>query len=186
MKQLLCSTFSLILIVIFCSFLISCESKPRLDKDEAEKIIRNFVKEEKLNYVSGTFGCKTVDVDKLISLGYLEKYNKQVTSSSSRIAYRPTKKAENNILDIDSQDAIYNTWNYVNASVVNKRFKNVDEILIDEKNYIASVKFRIVYEPIEPFYSAICTCDKCEYFSKREEIKTIKLKKYDKGWRPVE
>ncbi len=68
-----------------------------------------------------------------------------------------------------------------------KRIKEVTEVLNDRSNDSAVVKYLLIFEPLEPFYSELCAGGKCDRYTRVLE-KPIKapFKRSDKGWRMKE
>ncbi len=110
--------------------------------------------------------------------------------SSRSLQYETTEKAKP-FFTLNVDQRVY--ANGVEKLVINGNFicgeiQEINKILVDRENGIAEVEVAIVYVPVEPFYSLVCT--KNEYCMARnskaigkKEIKTIRFKKFHKGWR---
>jgi hypothetical protein len=174
----------------FCTILISISLLScgvNLEQDEAEQVITKHFKFPKpsTTFVVAKQGEKHYkNIIKLVREGYVLPYPDKKKSNKQREVFLPTEKGK----DIIAQIVFEPWWKSYSCSiaVVQKSLKSIDEILIDEESKEATIKYTTKYEPIEPFYSDFCIDKLCSYYGEkinREHKKTIKLKKYDKGWR---
>jgi len=117
--------------------------------------------------------------------GYV--YDNPKANSPFVYKYLPTEKGTG-LIDGIKYDNFSGDYIYFGA-VVKRSVMSIQEILIDKESKIATVKFTLKYEPIEPLYASICIDSSCRFFGdvmKERPEGTIKLKKYDKGWRRLE
>ena len=80
------------------------------------------------------------------------------------------------------------TYYQLDVRFMRRALKDITEILIDKQNGIATVKYRLTYEPIEPLYALLCDKRQCGNEcilddASHSDTSEIHLKKYDKGWR---
>ena len=202
-------------IAIFCSFcLLSCGNNlskkgNNLSKKEAQKVI---VKE--LNYpIEFTAFAAPITSKSSEDGGYFDSFQKIINDEkyfikskieedekgNKRIRYKPTEIWGGNYCNADSKEFHFSfegvpVMHYsINATVAFKKVKEVEEVLIDEKNLTAKVTYSTYIEKAEPGYSILCkNGDACFGIPFDEDGKNlwrtekIILKKYDKGWRVKE
>jgi hypothetical protein len=186
------------LLVIFLSLtigslILSCG--PRLSEEEAKTIISQhyggkLVSDTILvfeNNKNSPEDKKTImALQKLISDGYVEIDETHQTYNHTQ--YKPTSKCRSYIkLSFDYRFSEDNLWTF-DGTVARKVLKEINEILIDKQNNIATVTFTLKLEPVEPIYSLVCVSSNCRYFglsstSINDETMKVILKKWDKGWR---
>lgn len=186
------------LLVIFLSLTIgslvlSCG--PRLSEEEAKTIISERYGGERVstlilvyeNNKNSTEDKKLImGLQKLISDGYVEIDDTDYIKGQY-YPYKPTSKGRPYINKLSfyyrfSED---NVWTF-DGTVARKVLKEINEILIDKQNNIATVTFTLKLEPVEPIYSLVCVSSNCSYFglsSINDEKMKVILKKWDKGWR---
>ena len=173
---------------------------PNLSEEQAYDIIREQLKYPQ-SYFSTIFAASAEGiyerrpiiyegVIKLITDRYIV-YNKELSENK----FNENVYAYYNVTD-KGKDYIRNEpvfWFMGNRFTINIalsiiNLKAIKEVLIDEQNYTAEVSYLESYEKNEPLYSLVCKDDSyCVDLYKigKTMEKTIKLKKYDKGWRII-
>jgi len=176
---------SLLCAGIFLSF-FSCGQ--RMSNEEAKRIIGQTLKypQPVFNIThAGPAGSEDVPrfmkgIEKLAAEGYIREDSDKSPNKANK-TYLPIDKSRDLMTGIYIRDsfAVYD------GAVCKEFIKKIDSIDI-EKNEGVTVRFTTGYEPIEPFYSLLCINYNCEYFGeklKKEESRTVRLKRYEKGWR---
>jgi hypothetical protein len=160
-----------------------------MSDDEAKRIIRQYLKypQPVFNIThAGPAGSEDIPrfikgIEKLAAEGYIrEGTDKSVTKGADK-TYMPTDRSKDFMSGIYIRDA----FALYDGAVCSEVIKKIDSIDI-QKNESANVRFTTGFAPIEPFYSLLCINNYCECFGeklKKVETRTIRLKKYEKGWR---
>lgn len=167
--------------------LFSCGQK--MSDDDAKRIISQYLKypQPLLNGSHvGPAGSGDVPrfikgIEKLEADGYIKEDLDKSGRTGNNKNYLPTGKSKDYMTGIYIRDA----FAYYDGAVCSEVIKKIDGVDM-EKDDRATIRFTTGYEPIEPFYSLLCINNHCECFGeklKKVERRTIKLKKYEKGWR---
>ena len=72
-----------------------------------------------------------------------------------------------------------------NGAVCNEVIRKIEGVDM-EKDSVATIRFATGYEPVQPFYSLLCLNDYCECFGerlKKVQMRTVRVRKYEGGWR---
>lgn len=176
--------------LIVAASLVSCGVN--LSQKEAEKLLSEHFgyPEPVMTVIDDRYGLKIRNgVQKILTDGYAY-HNPKASDGSWNAAlvpdYLPTDKGKEFIEKIRFNE-LWGYFTYVGA-VVQESLISIDEILIDEESKTALIKYTTKYEPIEPFYSAICLDKRCEFFAEnihKKNQRKARFKKYDKGWRVI-
>ncbi len=123
-------------------------------------------------------------VKKLAAEGYIKEDASGSGSYENNKTYVPTEKSRG------TMTGIYLRGSFVmfDGAVCNEVLKKIDGVDFNKGSGVATVRYVTRYEPIEPFYSLLCLNEHCEYFGeklKREETRTVKLKRTGNDWKPV-
>lgn len=167
--------------------LLSCGQN--MTDDEAKRIISQYLKYPQPLFngsQAGPAGSTDIGrfikgIEKLEADGYIREGSEKSGGRGNNKDYLPTDKGRDYIAGIYVRDS----FAYYNGAVCNEVIKKIDGVDI-EKNGLATIRFTTGYEPIEPFYSLLCINNYCECFGeklKKTETRTIRVKKYERGWR---
>jgi hypothetical protein len=177
----------LILSLAMALLLLSCGQK--MSDEEAKRIIGQYLKYPQPLFngsQAGPAGSKDIarfikGIEKLEADGYIREGYARSGGGGNNKDYLPTEKGRDYVAGIYIRDA----FAYYDGAVCSEVIKKIEGVDID-KNDRATIRFSTGYEPIEPFYSLLCINNYCECFGqklKKTETRTIRLKKYEKGWR---
>ncbi|HSB31796.1 MAG TPA: hypothetical protein VLD55_09355 [Candidatus Sulfobium mesophilum] len=168
-------------------FIFSCGQK--MSDDEAKKIINQYLK-----YPHPLFnGCSSgpagsadfprfiKGIEKLKADGYLKEAPDNPRSGTNNRDYLPADKGRDYMTGIYVRDAFV----LYNGAVCNEVIRKIEGVDM-EKDRVATIRFATGYEPVQPFYSLLCLNDYCECFGerlKKVQMRTIRVRKYERGWR---
>jgi hypothetical protein len=166
--------------------LFSCGQ--RISDEEAKKIIRQCLKYPRpvFNLThAGAAGSEDVPrfidgIEKLAADGYIREDFAKSSNKADR-TFLPTDKGRDFVTGVYIRDSFV----VYDGAVCKEFIKKIDSI-DKEKDQGMTVKFTTGYEPLEPYYSLLCINYSCECFGeklKKEESRTVRLKRYEKGWR---
>jgi hypothetical protein len=168
-------------------FLFSCSQK--ISDDEAKRMILKAVPypQPVFNMThAGRAGTQDIPrfvqgVERLAAEGYIREDG---SGTPNNRTYLPTEKSKGVLV------GVYLRGSFVmyDGAVCNEVVKKVSDVEFDEGTATATIRYVTGYEPIEPFYSHLCLNEHCEYFGeklKREEMKTVKLRKIGGIWKPI-
>jgi len=168
--------------------IVSCG--PRLSENDAKAVIEKELEYPKtISTLINFWDWKDQPITWQAMLDYLVKNGDLVyshTSYNNKI-YKPTAKGAVYI----KSDAIRVSDGNNNMSFVcafaQEFVTGIKEVLIDEKNNTAKVKYLVTLKPYEPYYTKVyAKSNECRVYNiKLGEVKEkeIVLKKFDKGWR---
>jgi hypothetical protein len=170
--------------------LLSCSQK--ISDDEAKKMVLRAVPypQPVFNMThAGHAGGADIPrfiggVNKLAAEGYIREDAAGSGHDETNRTYVPTEKSRGVFT------GIYMRGSFVmyDGAVCNEVLKKIEEVDFDKDTGTATIRYVTGYQPIEPFYSLLCLNEHCEYFGeklKREETRTVKLRKEGSGWKPV-
>jgi hypothetical protein len=167
--------------------LFSCGQK--MSDEEAKRIIGQYMKYPQPLFNGSHAGpAGSVDIprfikgiEKLEADGYIREGSDRSGLRGNNKNYLATAKSKDFMSGIYIRDA----FAYYDGAVCSEVIKKIEGVDI-EKNDRATIGFTTGYEPIEPFYSLLCINNYCECFGeklKKTQRRTIRVKKYEKGWR---
>ncbi|OPY90736.1 MAG: hypothetical protein A4E72_00492 [Syntrophus sp. PtaU1.Bin208] len=171
-----------ILLLFPLLFFISCGSTD-LSQIEAKKILEEQIKPRPIYVHLKSSDPRSPETDQEI----LRLRSRHAGSTGSCPGagkfYNPSEEGEKYFREIycyGNRCGGYMTIGY-------KRIKEVTEVLNNRSNDSAVVKYLLIFEPLEPFYSELCAGGKCDRYTRvLEKPVKAQFKRYDKGWRMKE
>jgi hypothetical protein len=170
--------------------LLSCSQK--ISDDEAKRLVLTAVPypQPVFNMThAGQAGSPDIPrfiqgVERLAAEGYIKGEGNGSPDDRKNSTYLPTEKSRGVVT------GVYLRGSFVmyDGAVCNEVLRKIEGVDFDENTATVTIRYVTGYEPIEPFYSLLCLNAYCEYFGeklKREEAKTVKLRKVGSGWKPV-
>ncbi len=170
--------------------LLSCSQQ--ISDDEAKKMVLQCVKypQPVFNMThAGHAGSPDIPkfiqgVEKLAAEGYIREESGVEGKGEKNRTYMPTDKGRGLVNGVYIRDS----FAMFDGALCNEVLKKIERVDFDKDNATVTVRYVTGYEPIEPFYSLLCINAYCEYFGeklKKDEARTVKLRKYGNGWKPV-
>ncbi len=176
------------LFAVMSLFLFSCGQK--ISDEEARKIIGQYMKYPQPLFNGGSqagpAGSKDTaafikGIEKLEADGYITRGPARSGGDGNNRDYLPTEKGKDYIRGVYIRDA----FAYYDGAVCSEVIRKIKGVEMD-KGGVATIRYKIGYEPIEPFYSLLCINNYCHCFGeklKKTEERALKVKKYERGWR---
>jgi hypothetical protein len=169
--------------------LLSCSQQ--ISDDEAKKMVLQCVEypQPVFNMThAGHAGSPDVPrfvqgIEKLAAEGYIREEGMGGKGEKNR-TFIPTERGKGLINGVYIRDS----FAMFDGAVCTDVLRKIEGVELDKDTGTVTVRYVTGYEPIEPFYSLLCINDYCEYFGeklKKEETRSVKLRKSGNGWRPV-
>ena len=161
-----------------------------MSEEEAKRVISQYLKypQPVFNLThAGPAGSPDVPrfmkgIEKLQVEGYITE-DASASSNKADKTYVPTGKSRGYVSGLYVRES-FAVYDGAVCRIVLRRIDGIGR----EKDQCTTVTFTTGYEPIEPYYSLFCINDNCEYFGeklRKEEPRTIVLKRDGKGWRAM-
>jgi hypothetical protein len=120
-------------------------------------------------------------IERLAAEGYIAE---ESGGGVKNRTYLPTEKGRGLVNGVYIRDS----FAMYDGALCNEVIRKIEGVDFDKDASTVTIRYLTGYEPIEPFYSLLCINAYCEYFGerlKKEEVRSVKLRKSGSRWMPV-